>query len=159
MAKQRKIGEEVRKNQKKGEAVRYDFGKLRWDLVPDDALEKVVEIFTHGSAKYNDENWRDGFSWKRCIGSLKRHLKAFTIGEDIDEDSGCLHLSQVIWNAMVLLWFQIHFKGNDDRFITFDDPELMIKVPEDIQRQINMFWKIYEEKVKERESGVKISRQ
>ena len=156
--KQRKLGEELHRNQKTGEAVRYDFGKLRWDLVPDDALEKVVEIFTHGSAKYNDENWRDGFSWKRCIGSLKRHLKAFTTGEDIDEDSGALHLSHVAWNAITLLWFQLHEKGTDDRVITFDDPTLMIQCKEDIQKQIDLFWTICERKMKEKEDGKSISR-
>jgi hypothetical protein len=155
--KHRKIGEELEKNQKTGEAIRYDYGKLRWDLMPDDALEKIVEIYTHGSIKYNDENWRDGFLWKRCIGSLKRHLKAFTIGEDIDEDSGALHLSQIAWNTITLLWYQIHFKGTDDRVITFDNPELMIKSKKDIQRQIDMFWKICEEKMKERENGKSVS--
>jgi len=156
--KQRKIGEELEKNQIKGEAVRYDYGKLRWDLMPDDALEKIVEIYTHGAIKYNDENWRDGFSWKRCIGSLKRHLKAFTTGEDIDEDSGALHLSQVAWNAITLLWFQLHGKGTDDRVITFDNPELMIQCKEDMQKQIDMFWKICEKKMKEKEDGKSISR-
>jgi hypothetical protein len=149
--KKRKIGEELQKNQKEGEAIRYDYMKLRWDLMPDDALEKIVEIYTHGALKYQDENWRTGFSWKRCIGSMKRHLKAFTTGEDIDEDSGALHLSQVAWNAITLLWFQLYFKGTDDRVITFDNPELMIKTKKDIQRQIDMFWKICEEKMEEQE--------
>ncbi len=156
--KQRKIGEELERNQTKGEAVRYDYGKLRWDLMPDDALEKIVEIYTHGAIKYNDENWRDGFKWKRCIGSMKRHLKAFTTGEDIDEDSGALHLSQVAWNAITLLWFQLYDKGTDDRVITFDNPELMITCKEDIQKQIDMFWNICEQKMKEKEEGKSISR-
>ncbi len=156
--KQRKIGEELERNQKIGEAIRYDFMKLRWDLLPDDAIEKIVEIYTHGSIKYDDDNWRKGFSWKRCIGSLKRHLKAFTTGEDIDLDSGALHLSQVAWNAITLLWFQLYGKGTDDRVITFDNPELMIQCKDDIQKQIDMFWKICEQKMKEKEDGKSISR-
>jgi len=148
---QRKIGEELQKNQKEGEALRYDFLKLRWDLLPDDAIEKIVEIYTHGSIKYEVNNWRKGFHWSRCIGSLKRHLKAFTTGEDIDKDSGALHLSQIAWNAITLLWYQLYFKGTDDRVITSSNHELMIKTKEDIQRQIDMFWRICEEKMKEKE--------
>ena len=156
--KQRKIGEELEKNQIKGEAVRYDFMKLRWDLLPTDAIEKIVEIYTHGSIKYSSNNWRAGFSWRRCIGSLMRHLNAFNNGEDIDEDSGALHLSQVAWNAITLLWFQLYDKGTDDRVITFDNPELMITCKEDIQKQIDMFWNICEQKMKEKEEGKTISR-
>ena len=156
--KQRKIGEELQKNQTEGEAVRYDFMKLRWDLLPTDAIEKIIEIYTHGSIKYNDHNWRKGFHWSRCIGSLMRHLNAFNNGEDIDEDSGALHLSQVAWNAITLLWFQLYQKGTDDRVITFDNPELMIQCKEDIQKQIDMFWKICEQKMKEKENGKSISR-
>ena len=89
---------------------------------------------------------------------MKRHMKAFTTGEDIDEDSGCLHIGMLVWNALTLMWFQLNFQGTDDRFITYKNEELMIKSPEDFQKQIDMFWKIYEEKVKEREAGEALSR-
>ena len=46
-------------HQKEGKdegAKRYDAGKVRWDLLPYDMLEKVAEVFTHGASKYADNN-------------------------------------------------------------------------------------------------------
>lgn len=151
--KQVKIGEERKEGQSNDGAKRFDLGKLRFDLLPEDAIEKIVEIYTHGALKYDDENWRSGMKWKRMIGSLKRHTKAFCIGEDIDFDSGCLHLSQIAWNAISLIWYQLEGIGEDDRVKTCKDPDLMIKNKDDIQRQVDMFWKIYKENMKERENG------
>lgn len=145
----KKIGEELKEGQVKDAARRFDLGKLRWDLLPDDAIEKIVEIYTHGAIKYADENWRNGMQWKRVIGSLKRHLKAFTIGEDIDADSGCLHLSQVAWNAITLLWYQLEQIEGDNRIKTCKNPELMITCKEDILKQVDRFWSIYEKDLKE----------
>lgn len=150
-----KIGEKEKKGIHNDPAIRYDLGKLQWQLLPEDAIEKIVEIYTHGSIKYTDENWRKGMKWKRMIGSLKRHTKAFTVGEDIDADSGCLHLSQIAWNAISLIWYQLEGVGEDDRVKTCKNKELMIKSPEDIERQINMFWDIYKRIMKEKEKEIK----
>ena len=151
--KQRKLGEEKMKGQSNDAAMRFDFAKLRWDLFPDDALEKIAEVYTHGAIKYADENWRKGMNWKRMIASMKRHTKAITTGEDIDADSGCLHLAMIAWNAISLIWYQIEqIEGaEDNRVKTCKDESLMIKNKEDVQKQINKFWEICERLIKERE--------
>jgi hypothetical protein len=154
----KKIGEKNKTGISNDAAIRYDLGKLQWQLLPEDAIEKIVEIYTHGALKYNSENWRSGMKWKRMIGSLKRHTKAFVTGEDIDQDSGCLHLSQIAWNAISLIWYQLEGIGEDDRFKTCKNPKLMIQCKEDIQKQIDMFWSICEQKMKEKENGKSISR-
>ena len=148
----KKLGEELKKGIANDPAIRYDLGKLKWQLLPDDAIEKIVEVYMHGDSKYAPENWRNGMSWKRMIGSLKRHTKAVTTGEDIDFDSGCLHLAQIAWNAISLIWYQLEGVGVDDRIKTCKDPNLMINSKEDIQKQTEMFWKIWKEKIKEREN-------
>ena len=151
--KNKKIGEQLKAGQTKDPAKRFDLGKLRWDLMPDDALEKLVEVYTHGAIKYDEENWRKGMKWKRCIGSLKRHLKAFTTGEDIDADTGLMHTAQITWNALTLLWYQMEQVGDDDRVITCKDPELMIKKIDDIQKQSNMFWDNYKKDLEKKQNG------
>ena len=143
--KMKKIGEELKEGQTKDPAKRYDLGKYRWDLLPDDAIEKIVEVYTHGESKYGPENWRKGMQWKRCIGSLKRHLKAFSTGEDIDPDSKCIHLAQIAWNAITLLWYQMEQIKGDDRVKTYENSEYMITSKDDIERQTRMFWDKYKD--------------
>lgn len=136
----KKIGEELKTGNSNDPAKRFDLGKARWELIPDDALEKIVEIYSHGAIKYDEENWRKGMKWKRCIGSMKRHMKAFTTGEDIDPDSKCLHLGQIAWNAITLLWYQLEQIEGDDRVKTYKDKEYMILSKDDVERQSKMFW-------------------
>ncbi len=96
--------------------IQHDQDKLRWDLVPMDALEEVVRVFTVGCEKYEDENWRKGISWKRMFGSIMRHAKAWMIGEDIDEETGCHHLACVACRCLMLLWYVKHQSQFDDRY-------------------------------------------
>jgi len=137
----------VSEDQKKGqsefnEAIRYDFGKLRLDLIPYDTIEKVAEVFTHGAIKYGEGNWRKGFDWSRIYGSLFRHLfKAFR-GEDIDEDSGCLHLAMAAWGCLVLMNYLKEGIGKDDREVDIKLDEFELKCYKDIEKQEKLFIQI-----------------
>lgn len=95
---------------KKG--VKYDAEKLRWDLLPYDALEEVVKILTHGAKKYEDENWkRVTPSKKRYSAALMRHFSKWMQGEKIDPESGndkLRHIAQVVCNGLFLLWEEIN---------------------------------------------------
>jgi len=123
-------------------AKRFDSMKVRWDLIPYDALEKVAEVFTHGAAKYEDNNWRKGMSYSRMYGPIYRHLSKSIRGEDLDPDSYCFHLGQVAWGAICLLWFQMNNIGNDDRVKDLEDPELSYYGKVDKNRQQTKFWEI-----------------
>lgn len=82
----------------------YIDGKLRWDLLPVDELEKIVEVFTKGANKYQPNSWQyiqDPLN--RYYAALMRHLVAWRKGEKIDSDTGCEHLAQVAVNAIFLL--------------------------------------------------------
>jgi hypothetical protein len=88
------------------EGTKHDEGKLRWDLVPWEAIEEVVRVYTHGADKYGDNNWMGlEDAENRYFAALMRHLVAWRNGEHIDPDSGLKHLAQVAWNALALLWF------------------------------------------------------
>jgi len=93
---------------------RYDVGKLRYDLVPVDALKEVVKVYTKGAEKYADRNWEKGMSWSRVVGPLMRHLEAFRQGELIDAETGCYHTAMIAWNAMALCSYHMRNIGTND---------------------------------------------
>lgn len=87
-------------------------GKLRWDLLPLAEIEDIVRVYTEGAKKYVENSWQDipdGFN--RYLGATMRHLVAYTKGERFDSDTGCMHLAQVAWNAIALLYYDKHNKG------------------------------------------------
>ena len=108
--------EEQRADQEaRGVAMRFNAGKLRFDLVPPDVIEVLVRIYTMGAAKYADRNWEKGFDWMSCCASLERHLNDWKKGIDRDPESGELHMGHVMWNAAALVAFQLRGVGKDDR--------------------------------------------
>lgn len=87
-------------------------GKLRWDLLPLAEIEDIVRVYTEGAKKYVENSWQDipdGFN--RYLGATMRHLVAYTKGERFDSDTGCMHLAQVVWNAISMLYYDKHNKG------------------------------------------------
>ena len=95
--------------------IRYNQGKLRYDLVPVFAQEQYVKVLTYGASKYSQDNWRKGLSWMSCVASLERHLASFKSGEDIDPESGLPHMAHVMCNAAFLSEFAKTHPELDDR--------------------------------------------
>lgn len=88
--------------------MKYDSGKLRYDLIPPEILEELAKILTHGANKYGDNNWKlleDPMD--RYYAALMRHLQEWRKGNSIDEDdSGELHLSHALANIAFLVYFE-----------------------------------------------------
>ena len=83
-----------------------DNGKLRWDLLPLDVVEKLVEIYEFGANKYEENSWRTiENGYKRCRAALFRHLTAYDKGERVDPESGKSHLAHAAWNALSMVYF------------------------------------------------------
>ena len=83
-------------------------GKLRWDLLPLDLIEKIVEVYHFGAQKYAPNTWKqleDGEN--RYRGALLRHLVEHEKGNLRDDESGLLHAQHLCWNAIALLHFAI----------------------------------------------------
>lgn len=97
------------------EGIKHDSEKLRYDLLPFDALKAEVEVWTYGASKYADRNWEKGFNWMRIVGSTLRHLTSFILGEDRDPETGFYHLAHAACNIRMLLTFQLRGIGQDDR--------------------------------------------
>jgi len=82
--------------------------KTRWELIPLDCLEDVARVYTEGAKKYGDNNWQNlENGYERYKGALLRHLYAAETNE-FDEETGCRHLAQVVWNSLSLLWISKH---------------------------------------------------
>lgn len=89
-------------NKNKGK--KFDINKLRWDLLPYEAIEEVVKGLTYGADKYGDNNWKDVENGiERYFAALMRHLVAWRTGELIDTDSGLPHLSIAACNITMII--------------------------------------------------------
>lgn len=100
-------------NEEKG--LRYNEGKLRYDLLHPVAQDGIVRVLTRGAEKYSPRNWEKGLSWTSTIASLKRHLAAIERGEDYDSESGELHIDHVQCNAHFLSAYYKIAPQFDDR--------------------------------------------
>ena len=84
------------------------------ELLPWPELEEIAKVYTAGSKKYGPHNWEnlpDGY--ERYKGAMLRHLTEVEKGNDIDEETQCLHAAQVAWNAIAMLHFKM--KDYEDR--------------------------------------------
>jgi hypothetical protein len=89
--------------------LKYDLGKLRWDLVPWDSVEEIVKVITMGAEKYAENNWKFLDRWDdRYFAAALRHLMAYRSGNPTDEESGLPHLAHAITNLLFMLHL---FKG------------------------------------------------
>ena len=107
----------------KGDGLRYNKGKLRYDLVNPLAHRDMVKVLTYGANKYFDRNWENGLSWTSVLASLKRHISAFEMGEDYDKETGLLHIAHAACNLHFLNTFYYTFPQGDDR------PKMFLKQP------------------------------
>lgn len=95
-------------------AKKFDDGKIRYELLPGQALEDIAHVFTFGAVKYGDFNWMDGLTSLRLFGALCRHAYAWSRGETLDKESGLHHLAHAAACCMMLVEQQDR-KDLDDR--------------------------------------------
>lgn len=93
------------KNQKGG--MKFDYDKLRYDLIPVEVEEEMAKVITYGAKKYDDNNWQLVGS-DRYLSALRRHLAAWRKGEKNDSESGLNHLSHALVNVAFLLWKEMN---------------------------------------------------
>lgn len=91
------------------EGVKYDAEKPRWDLLPFDEMEAVVDVLTFGAQKYAPDNWKHvkGARWRYLAASF-RHLVARARGEILDKESGKPHTAHAVCCLLFLAWFDSH---------------------------------------------------
>lgn len=87
----------------------------RFDLLPPDILWELAEHYGKGARKYADRNMEKGYPWSKSYTACQRHLNAFWNGEDIDAETGSLHLISAAWHCFTMAWFYRHKVGTDNR--------------------------------------------
>jgi len=95
--------------------VKYDVGKLRYDLIPPEVLEALASVLTHGADKYGDDNWKDGIQYNRVYAALERHLQDWRKGNLIDKDSEL----PAIWHVLANICFLVYFESKQDKYENF----------------------------------------
>lgn len=99
---------------KLGPGKKYDNGKLRYDLVPAESLEQIVDIITYGANKYDANNWQNVEPKERYYAAAMRHLaeyKKYLEGERedfMDEESGKSALAHAACSLVFLMWKEAH---------------------------------------------------
>lgn len=80
-----------------------DAEKLRWSLLPLDAVEEVVKVLEHGAQKYGEENWRKvDNAEERYWNAAMRHMVAYA-KETNDPESGLNHLVHAAASLLFIL--------------------------------------------------------
>ena len=98
--------------------VKFDGGKLRFDLIPPSFLWAVADILTYGANKYSARNWETGMAWSRPFAALMRHMWAWWGGEDKDPETGKSHLHHAACNLAFLIEYENTKRDFDDRATT-----------------------------------------
>lgn len=111
-------------------AVKNDADKLRWDLLPWDAVAEVVKVLGHGAKKYADRNWEKGLKFSRIFAAAQRHLTAWFNGETYDDESKLNHLAHAACDVLFLLTFSCRFRSDlDDRPRFWDHIQVFTQLP------------------------------
>lgn len=98
----------------KTEGKKNDANKPMWQLLPFDALDSVVRVFTSGAEKYGDRNWENGINYSRVIGAVLRHISAWAQGNRVDEETGESHLAHAACGILFLLAYELRGQGAFD---------------------------------------------
>lgn len=86
---------------------KFDQNKIRMDLLPFEALERIADIMTYGAEKYSEGGWKTvPDAQKRYNAALLRHLSAHMRGEIFDLESGRTHIDHMATNAVFLCALQ-----------------------------------------------------
>ena len=78
-------------------------GKLRFDLIPPEAMVEIAKVFTEGSARYGDRNWEKGIPVDECVAAIERHLMRFKLGQDFNPKTECHEAAHMAFWCMVLI--------------------------------------------------------
>lgn len=101
-------------------APKDDDDKPPLDLVPLELMEGVARVMNRGRIKYGLNTWKRGLRWGRTFAALMRHLLAWKSGRDTDPEFGLPHLDHALTQLLMLRYYTIHQKQNDDRNATVE---------------------------------------
>ena len=99
---------------------KLDAGKQRPHLMLSgfsNALSRISEVTTKGAKKYTPNGWMEVPNGiERYQDAAYRHQLALWQGEKVDNDTGCDHESQVIWNLLAAYELKLRKELTDKAF-------------------------------------------
>jgi hypothetical protein len=128
------------KSDSKHAGLRYNQGKLRYDLICPEQLKGLASVYTYGATKYLPHNWSKGQAYSTILASLKRHIAAFESGEDYDAESKCQHMAHAMWNCGALISFAKFYPQGDDRRCSW---QRIPRIGLDVDEVLSNFVKAY----------------
>lgn len=101
-------------------AVKFSGHKTKWHMLSWTALGGAARVMWKGlhvgTDKEREKNdWQKGTDYSQYWDALVRHAFAWWEGQDEDPETRENHLHHVICCAMILVWYQLTGRGNDDR--------------------------------------------
>jgi hypothetical protein len=96
--------------------VKQTAGKIRWHLLPWQAVREIVKVLEFGALKYEKHGWvTNPGSWQDFGDAIVRHYYQWLSGEDRDQETGLLHMSHIGCNSLFLAYYALKNIGKDDR--------------------------------------------
>jgi hypothetical protein len=87
--------------------IKHDSDKLRYSLLPWNALKEVVKVLEFGASKYSVNNWQK-IEPQRYKDAAMRHLVAILEGKWLDEESQLPHAAHCICCLLFIIWFKFN---------------------------------------------------
>lgn len=97
------------------EGKKFDQDKVRYDLLPIDALEEISKVLTFGAKKYSDRNWEKGMDYSRLYRGALGHIWYWWRKNDLDPETGLSHLAHAGCCVLFLLSYMLRKTPNDNR--------------------------------------------
>lgn len=101
---------------KKTVGVKFDGDKPGMASIPKDAMWEMGKALSFGATRYGDHNYRQGMKVGRCLAAAVRHIYQHLDGEDIDSDSGNMHLGHAMASVAMAIYILKNKPEFDDRF-------------------------------------------
>lgn len=95
---------------------KLDANKPKVSLIPSEAILEMAKAFTYGAAKYEADNFKKGIAYRRLIDATLRHVLAIADNEDVDQESGNLHVGHALASLAMLCYMMKNKPQMDDRF-------------------------------------------
>lgn len=95
---------------------KFDQGKIRPSLLRSMplAFTELAKVLTFGAVKYEENSWQEvPEAIKRYTDAADRHDLLQWAGEEVDEDSQCLHEAQAIINRLFVLELKLRAKKKE----------------------------------------------
>ena len=97
------------------EGIKYDQDKTKWELLPWDEVEEVVEVLMLGAKKYAPDNWKVvPHAKNRYFDASIRHILSAFNGEIDDSETGKQHLAHAVCCLLFWMWHNNDTQQHDE---------------------------------------------